>query len=390
MRTLNVALIGYNFMGKAHSHALDNVSFFFKNGWKPVKKVIVGRTEHLVKQAAADFGWEAYETDWRKVVQRSDIDVVLIASATASHYEIAAQAAAAGKHILCEKPLGLNAEEAKLMLEQAQSAGIVHMLGHNYRRVPAIGLARKLIADGEIGDILHFRGAYLQDWLLDPLFPASWKLDKAVAGSGPHGDLNSHLIDLARYLVGEIDQVVGMDKTFVAKRPKVLTDESLGSNLKAHGDTHELADVTVEDTSAFLAKFENGALGTFEASRMAGGRKNDLRIEVNGTVGSICFRFERMNELEFWSKDEARETQGFRKILVTEDVHPYIGAWWPPGHIIGYQNTFVNQLADFLHAIQYQENTAPDFHDGWLNALVLDAVLKSVQTRSWEKVKVDE
>ena len=386
MRELNVALIGYNFMGKAHSYALDNTDFFFKNGVKPVKKVIVGRTEHLVKQAADNFGWQEYATDWREVVNRGDIDVVDIATPTISHMEIAIAAAQAGKHVFCEKPLAMNAEEAKRMLDAARQAKVVHMLGHNYRRVPAIALAKKLIEDGRLGEIYHFRGVYLQDWLLDPNFPTSWKLDRKIAGSGPHGDLNAHIIDLARYLVGEIDQVVGMDKTFIAKRPKVQVNEQLSGNLTAQGDQSQLEEVTVEDAAAFLAKFAGGALGTFEATRMAGGRKNHERIEINGSKGTLAFNFEAMNELEFWSKEDPVEIQGFRKILVTEDVHPYIGAWWPPGHIIGYENTFVNQFADFFNAINKGTGLTPDFHDGWMNNKVLDAVTRSIASSKWESV----
>jgi predicted dehydrogenase len=386
MKQLNVALIGYNFMGKAHSYALDNVSFFFKDVVKPVKKVIVGRTEHLVKQAAENFGWEEYATDWKEVIKRDDIDVIDIATPTFSHVEIAIEAAKAGKHIFCEKPLAMNAQEAKQMLDAAQEAGVIHMLGHNYRRVPAIGLAKRLIEDGKLGEIYHFRGVYLQDWLLNPDFPTSWKLDKKIAGSGPHGDLNSHMIDLARYLVGEIDTVVGMEKTFISKRPKYQVNETLTGNLTAIGDASHLEDVTVEDTAAFMAKFKNGAHGMFEASRMAGGRKNHERFEINGSKGSLVFNFECMNELEFWSNEDDIEIQGFRKILVTEGVHPYINAWWPPGHIIGYENTFVNQFADFLIAIQNQKAVYPDFHDGWMNNKVLDAVTKSIKSKTWENV----
>ncbi|MCR8633044.1 Gfo/Idh/MocA family protein [Paenibacillus radicis (ex Xue et al. 2023)] len=386
MNKLNVALVGYNFMGKVHSHAMDNVSFFFKSELQPVKKVIVGRTEHLVKQAAENFGWESYETDWRKAIHREDIDAVLICSSTNTHMEIAIEAAAAGKHILCEKPLALTAVEAKKMLDAAEAAGVVHMLGHNYRRVPAICLAKKLIDDGKLGELYHFRGVYLQDWLLDPQFPTSWKLDKNIAGSGPHGDLNAHLIDLARYLVGEVDQVVGMEKTFITKRPKVKVDATLGADFsKVKGDVAEMVEVTVDDTTSFLAKFKNGTMGTFEATRMAGGRKNYEQIEINGTKGSLVFNFEQMNELQYWSKEDDVEVQGFRKILATEDVHPYVHAWWPPGHIIGYQNTFVNQLADFIDAIRQNKAASPNFYDGWLNNQVLDAVSRSTKSLTWEK-----
>jgi len=386
MKELNVALIGYNFMGKVHSYAISNSAFFFNHKLKPIKKVIVGRTEHLVKQAAEDFGWEQYATDWKQVVEREDIDAVLIASTTSFHKEIAIAAANAGKHVLCEKPLGMNAEEARQMLEAAEKSGIVHMLGHNYRRVPALALAKQLIEEGKLGEIYHFRGVYLQDWLVDPDFPVSWKLNKTFAGSGPHGDLNAHLIDMARYLVGEIDQVVGMEKTFISQRPIVKTDESLSSNLLAQGDSNRMADVTVDDTTSFLAKFKGGALGTFEATRFASGRKNHKRIEINGSKGSLAFNFERMNELEFWTSEDSPSTQGFRTIMATEGSHPYIKSWWPPGHVIGYQNTFVNQFADFIEAIMNKKKALPNFHDGVMCNLVMDAVTKSIQSRTWESI----
>lgn len=381
MRELNVALIGYNFMGKAHSYAIGNAPFFFQTGVKPVKKVIVGRTEHMLKKAAEEFGWEEYATEWESVLHRDDIDIVCIATPTSLHKEIAIAAAKAGKHVLCEKPLGMNAAEAKEMLDAAERAGVIHMLGHNYRRVPAVALAKKLIREGKLGDIYHFRGVYLQDWLADPNEPMSWRLDKSVAGSGPHGDLNSHLIDLARYLVGDIEQVIGMEKTFVKQRAKAR-----GGQPHTPCAPDERETVTVDDTTAFLAKFENGALGTFEASRMASGRKNHERIEINGSKGSLSFNFERMNELEYWSQDDGLETQGFRTIIVTEEVHPYIRAWWPPGHSLGYQNTFVNQFADFMQAIADGKTAQPNFYDGWMCSKVLDAVTRSIESNTWEKI----
>lgn len=386
MRQLNIALIGYKFMGKAHSFGIDAAPFFFKNGVKPVKKLICGRTEHLVKQAAEEFGWEWYCTDWREALERDDIDIIDIATPTVNHKEIAIAAAKSGKHIFCEKPLAMNAAEAKEMYETAEKYKVKHMLGHNYRRVPAIAFAKKLIEEGKLGEIYHFRGVYLQDWIMDPDFPAIWKLDKSVAGSGPHGDLNAHIIDLARFLVGEIDKVVGMQETFIKKRPKAVVEEKLSTMLTAEGDEakKEYVDVTVDDTTAFLAKFKNGAVGTFEATRFAGGRKNHERIEINGSKGSLVFNFERMNELEFWSKEDDLEVQGFRTILVTEGVHPYISNWWPAGHVIGYENTFVNEFADFFQNIQEDTMPHPNFFDGWKNNQVLDAVTKSIETGTWQ------
>lgn len=385
---LNIALIGYNFMGKAHSFGIDSAPFFFKNGVEPVKKVICGRTEHLVKQAADDFGWEEYCTDWKEILDRDDIDVVSIATPTINHKEIAIAAIKKGKHVFCEKPLSMNAKESKEMLEAAEKAGVVHMLGHNYRRCPAVALAHKMIAEGKLGKIYHVRAVYLQDWIMDPEFPANWKLNKDIAGSGPHGDLNAHIVDLARYMTGdEIDEVVGMKDTFIKKRPKPVVAKELNTSLSSNGsDAVEMVDVTVEDACAFLARFKKGALGTFEATRFAGGRKNFNKIEINGEKGTIVFEFEDMNRLLYWNAEEPQETQGFKTIMVTEACHPYIEAWWPPGHIIGYENTFVNEFADFFKAIKEKTEVQPNFYDGWKGNQVLDAVMKSTETGTWQKV----
>jgi predicted dehydrogenase len=388
MKHLNIALIGYRFMGKAHSFGIEAAPFFFKSDIKPVKKVICGRTDHLVKQAAEDFGWEEYSTDWREIVDRDDIDIIDIATPTVNHREIAIAAAQSGKHIFCEKPLALSALEAKEMYETAEKCKVKHMLGHNYRRVPAIALAKKMIEEGRLGKLYHFRGVYLQDWIMNPNTPLTWQLDKNSAGAGPHFDLNSHLTDLARYLVGEIDQVIGMKETFIKQRPKNVNKSELTTMLIVGSDSTsaEYGEVTVDDAAAFLAKFKNGVLGTFEATRFAGGRKNYERIEINGSKGSIVFNFEKMNELEFWTNEDELTVQGFRKILVTEECHPYVRAWWPPGHIIGYENTFVNQFADFFNNIVNDTIPEPNFYDGLRNIQILEAVNKSVESGTWQKV----
>jgi predicted dehydrogenase len=390
MKELNIAMIGYKFMGKAHSFGIDEAPFFFQNDVRGVKKLICGRTESLVKQAAESFGWENYCTDWREAVKRDDIDIVDIATPTVEHMEIAVAAAKAGKSIFCEKPIALNASQAKAMLESAEANNVKHMLGHNYRRVPAIALAKKMIEEGKLGKIYHFRGVYLQDWIMDPDFPLIWQLTKKLSGGGPHLDLNSHMTDIARYLVGEIDKVVGTQETFIKQRPLQAASEKLSTMLAKESDTAkaELADVTVEDAAGFLAKFKNGAMGTFEASRFGGGRKNFLTFEINGSKGSLSFDFERMNELEYWSKEDDIEQQGFRTIMVTEGSHPYISAWWPAGHVIGYENTFVNEFADFFKNIADGTAPSPNFYDGWRNAQVLDAVYKSIETQTW--VNVDD
>lgn len=370
---LNIGLLGYNFMGKAHSFGIDNAPFCFDTEIEPVKKVICGRTESKLNQAAEEYGWEETETDWKKVVQRDDIDLISVATPTVVHKDMVIEAAKNGKHVFCEKPLAMDATEAREMLDTVKKAGVIHFLGHNYRRVPAISLAKKLIEDGKLGEIYHFRGVYLQDWIMDPEFPATWKLSKSAAGFGPHGDLNSHIIDLSRFLIDELEEVVGMEENFIEERP----DPDNPASKK---------EVDVEDMAAFLAKFKNGAVGTFEATRFAGGRKNHERIEINGSKGTLVFNFEKMNELKFWTNQEPEEVQGFKKILVTEASHPYIEGYWPPGHLIGYENTFINEYADLFRAIENNEEITPNFNDGVKINQVLDAVAKSFDSRTWEKV----
>jgi predicted dehydrogenase len=386
MKKLNVALIGYKFMGKAHSYALMACPFFFKNGIEPVRKIIVGRHEAPLKQAASDFGWEEISTDWRAVVKRPDIDVIDIASPPNTHAEIILEAARNGKHIFCEKPFTISLAEARDALDAVNRAGVKHMLGFNYRRVPAIGLARSLIASGRLGRIYHWRAVYLQDWIMDPLFPRIWKLDKAVAGSGPHHELNSHLIDLALYLVGPITRVSGMEQTFIKERPAAVESSRLSTMLSAEKNSVEMQPVDVDDTTLFLARFENGAVGSFEATRFAAGRRNHNRIEINGSKGSLVFNLEEMNRLEYYDAQDPADAQGFRSIMVNEGCHPYISHWWPPGHAIGYQNTFVNEFADFFQAIAQDLKAAPGFEEGLENQKVLDAVSRSIAADRWVEV----
>jgi predicted dehydrogenase len=386
MKQLNIALIGYKFMGKAHSYALMACPFFFKHGIEPVRKVIVGRHAEPLKQAAADFGWAEWSTDWRTVVNRPDIDVVDIATPPSTHAEIAIAAAQAGKHIFCEKPFTVTVEEAERALAAAQKAGVKHMLGYNYRRVPAIGLAKNLIASGRLGRIYHWRAVYLQDWIMDPQFPRIWKLNKAIAGSGSHHELNSHLIDLALHLVGQISRVVGMDQTFIKQRPAPAETGKLSTMLTAEKSSAGLETVDVDDTTLFLARFANEAVGTFESTRFAAGCRNHNRIEVNGSQGSVVFDLEDMNRLQYYNAEDAKDVPGFRSIQATEGCHPYIGHWWPPGHAIGYQNTFVNQFADFFQAIVEDRKPEPGFEVGLENQKVLDAVSRSISSNGWAEV----
>jgi predicted dehydrogenase len=383
MKKLNVALIGYKFMGKAHSYALMACPFFFKTGIEPVRKVIVGRHEGPLREAAAAFGWEEYSTDWRTVVNRPDIDVVDIATPPSSHAEIAIEAAKAGKHIFCEKPFTAALAEAELALEAVRRAGVKHMIGFNYRRVPAIGLAKSLVESGRLGHIYHWRAVYLQDWIMDPQFPRIWKLNKAVAGSGSHHELNSHLIDLALYLVGKITRVVGMEQTFIKQRPAPAETDKLSTMLTVEGASARLEPVDVDDATLFLARFAGEAIGTFESTRFASGRRNHNRIEVNGAKGSFVFNLENMNRLEYYDAAGPKDVPGFRSIQVNEGCHPYISHWWPPGHAIGYENTFVNQFADFFQAIAEDTKPEPGFEAGLENQKVLDAVSRSVSSNAW-------
>jgi len=374
-------------MGKAHSYALSALPFFFKIGVEPVRKVIVGRHEGLVRQAAENFGWEEYATDWREVMRRPDIDVVDIASPPNNHAEVAIAAAEGGKHVFCEKPFTVTVEEAQRALAAVRKAGVKHMLGFNYRRVPAVGLAKSLIDSGRLGKIYHFRAVYLQDWIMDPDFPRIWKLNRAIAGSGAHHELGAHIIDLALHLVGPITSVAGMEQTFIKQRPAEAVGDKLSTMLTAEKGSAQMEEVDVDDTTLFLARFADGAVGTFEATRFAKGRRNHNRIEINGSKGSVVFNLEDMNRLEYYNADDPQDVQGFRSIQVNEGCHPYIQAWWPPGHAIGYQNTFVNQFADFFEAIAKDTNCSPDFAEGLENQKVLEAVTDSIAGKRWVEIK---
>ncbi len=380
---LNIGLIGYKFMGKAHSNAWLKVARFFDLPATPVMKAICGRNASAVEKVKARWGWQSFETDYRKLIHRDDIDVVDITTPNRFHAEMAIEAAKARKHILLEKPMAMNASEARKMLTAAKRARVRHMIWFNYRRVPAVALARKIIKEGRLGTIRHFRAVYLQDWIKEPDFPLVWRLRKEEAGSGVHGDLNAHLIDLARFLMGEIREVVGMTETFIKERP--LPEEE-AAGLKAARRSRRRGRVTVDDACLFLARFTGGALGSFEATRFATGRRNGERFEINGEKGSLVFNFERMNELEFYSSADTPGLQGFRRILVTEPTHPYISAWWPPGHIIGYEHTFINQAADAVIGIVGNKSLSPDFTDGLRTQEVLDAVMLSVKEKRWVKV----
>ncbi|GHH34640.1 MULTISPECIES: Gfo/Idh/MocA family protein [Streptomyces] len=379
---LGVGMVGYAFMGAAHSQGWRTVGRVFDLPRRPVLAAVCGRDAGAVRAAADRLGWAAAETDWRALISREDVDVVDICTPGDSHAEIAVAALAAGKHVLCEKPLANTVEEAEAMAEAARAAaerGQVAMVGFNYRRVPATSLARKMVAEGRLGTLRHVRVTYLQDWLVDREFPLTWRLRKETAGSGALGDLGAHIVDLAQYLAGEpVVGVSALTETFVRERP-LLSGSSSG--LSAAGGSDRGA-VTVDDAALFTGRFASGALASFEATRFATGRKNSLRIELNGENGSLAFDLERLNELSYHDGTEPGTHAGFRRILVTEPDHPYLEAWWPPGHGLGYEHTFTHQARDLVHAIADGAQPLPSFADGLQVQRVLAAVEESAEKNS--------
>lgn len=385
-KQVRVGLVGYRLMGRAHSHAYRDVPFYFDTNTVPVMQALVGRNEEGVKAAAAKMGWASYETDWRRLIERDDIDLIDISTPNNTHAEIAIAAAEAGKHVLCEKPLALSLEQAKQMLAVVKKANVVHMVCHNYRFSPAVQYAKKLIDEGRLGKIYHIRATFLQDWLMDPDFPLVWRLQKEASGGGALGDIGAHIIDLARFLVGEFDEVVGTMETFIKKRPLgTMTD-----NLKGKVEGDEWGEVTVDDATLFIARFQNGALGTFEASRFCRGNRAGNRFEINGEKGSLRWDMENLNNLQVYLEEDEAGLQGFRTINCTEEEHPFAKYYWPAGHIIGYEHTFINLVAELMHGIENGYSPEPNFVDGVRNQAVLEAVEQSVQERTWVKVpKID-
>lgn len=382
-RTLNIGMIGYNFMGKAHSNAWRQAPKFFSLPANVNLHTICGRTPKSVEGAREQLGWEHASTDWRAVVSNPEIDVIDICTPNDSHCEIAIEAARHGKAILCEKPLAMNIAQCEEMVDAVKKAKVVNMVCHNYRRIPAIALAKKMIENGDLGDrIYHYRARYAQDWIADPNFPLVWRLQAKIAGSGTHGDIDAHIIDLGRYLVGEIKEVCGLMETFIKERP-LLDEAQAGLGAKAAKKTGK---VTVDDAVSWIGRFKNGAIANLEATRFAHGRKNHITLEINGSKGSLAFNFEDMNRLQYFNAEDPSDRRGFRDILVTEGNQPYAGAWWPPGHIIGYEHTFVNTFADFVQAVIDGKSVHPTFADGMQNEKVLGAIEESAKTRSWVKV----
>ena len=372
---LGIGMVGYAFMGAAHSQAWRTAPAFFDLPLTPELRAICGRDAAAAGDVARRFGWQSVETDWRELLTRDDIDVIDICTPGHTHAEIAIAALEAGKHVLCEKPLANTVEEAEAMAAASTAAakkGVRAMCGFTYRRTPAVAFARQLVATGRLGTIRHVRGQYLQDWLADENAPLSWRLDKSLAGSGALGDIGAHIIDMAQFVTGsKISSVNGLMETFVKTRPLGGEKTTLGGSASADA---ERGPVTVDDAAAFTARFVGGAIGVFEATRFATGRKNALRLEINGTLGSLAFDFEDMNVLELFDATEDPSVAGFRRILVTQATHPYIAAWWPPGHGLGYEHGFTHQVVDLVTDIAKGADPTPSFTDGLEVQRVLAAV----------------
>ena len=387
--TIRVGMAGYGFMGAAHSQGWRSAPAFFDLPSRVEMTAVAGRNADAVAAAAQKWGWSRSETDWRRLVEADDIDLIDVCTPGDSHVEIAIAALEAGKHVLCEKPLANSPAEAERMAEAARAAaerGVFAMVGFSYRRVPAIGLAKRLVEQGRLGEIRQVRAVYLQDWLADASSPMTWRLDKSLAGSGALGDIGAHAIDMAQHLTGDtITDVSGILRTFVQQRPKLAERQGLTGVA-----SDEVGDVTVDDAALFTGRFSGGALGSFEATRMATGRKNAFRIELSGTAGALAFDFEDMNTLWFYDATDPEDTLGFQRILATEPSHPWVGAWWPTGHGLGYEHAFSHQVVDFITDIAAGRQTHPTFDEGLQVQRVLAAIERSSESGSaWTSTEGD-
>jgi predicted dehydrogenase len=385
---LGVGMIGYAFMGAAHSQAWRTAGRFFDLPYHVDMAALGGRSADAAGAAADRLGWSSVETDWRALVARDDVDLVDVCTPGDTHAEIAIAALEAGKHVLCEKPLANTVEEAEEMTRAAEAAaarGVRSMVGFNYRRVPALSLAQRIVASGRLGELRHVRAQYLQDWIVDPEFPLVWRLQRELAGSGALGDIGAHIVDAAQFVTGRtITGVSAVTETFVKQRP-LLSSSSGG--LAATGGSEGMGEVTVDDAAIFTARLAGGVLGVFEATRFATGRKNVIRLEVNGSRGSLAFDFEAMNELLVHDAEADAEVAGWTRIQVTEPNHPYVAAWWPPGHLIGYEHTFTHEVVDLLADIAAGQDPTPSFADGLQVQRVLAAVEQSAAADShWTPV----
>jgi predicted dehydrogenase len=377
MKPLRIGLIGYGFMGRTHSNAFKQVSQFFDLKYQPVLKAVCARDAEKAKTFAQNWGYESVETDWRKLIERDDIDVIDIAAPNNVHHDIAIAAAKAGKMILCEKPLAMNGEQAEAMVKAVEKAKVPNMVWYNYRRVPAVTLAKQLIDEGRLGRIFHYRAKFLQDWTINADLPqggaALWRLDVKVAGSGVTGDLLAHCIDTAMWLNGSIDSVTATTETFVKERKHTLTGK--------------VEKVGIDDASLFLARFSNGSLATFESTRYARGHKALYTLEINGENGSLLWDLHDLHRLQVFDYKDEGKIRGWKSVHITDGDHPYMKNWWVPGLQIGYAETFVHQVADFIRGLQDGKPAGPTFKDGLATDYVTDAVLKSAKTKQWEKVK---
>lgn len=376
MKNLNVGLVGYGFMGRTHSNAFLQVSRFFDVPYRPVLKAVCARNADRATAFAKNWGYEAVETDWRSLVARKDIDLIDIASPNDTHAEIAIAAAQAGKMVLCEKPLGRNAAESQAMVQAVETARVPNMVWYNYRRVPAVVLLKDLIVKGHLGRIFHYRAKFLQDWTISADLPQGgeglWRLDVGVAGSGVTGDLLAHCIDTALWLNGPVSEVTAMTETFIKSRK--------------HNLTGKVEPVGIDDASAFLCRFENGSLATFEATRYARGHKALYTLEINGEHASAMWDLHDLHRIQLFDHRDEGRLRGWRSVHVTDGDHPYMKHWWVPGLQIGYEHTFIHQVADFLEALSQGKSASPTFRDGLATDRVTDAVLKSAKTRQWEKI----
>ena len=376
-KTLNIGMVGYGFMGRPHSNAFAQAPHFFDLGYKPVLKTICARNAEKAADFAAQWGYESSVTDWRRLIDDTSIDLIDIASPNDTHMEIAIAAAQAGKMVMCEKPLGRNAAESAKMVEAVERAGVANMVWYNYRRVPAVTLAKQLIDEGRLGKIFHYRAKFLQDWTISKDLPQGgqglWRLDVGVAGSGVTGDLLAHCIDTAMWLNGGISTVSGLTETFIKERHHTIT-----------GKTEA---VGIDDASLFLSRFENDSLGSFEATRYARGHKALYTLEINGEHASIFWDLHDLHRLQYFDHRDEGRTRGWRSVHITDGDHPYMNKWWVPGLQIGYEHTFIHQAADFIDGLTSGKPAAPTFRDALATDLVTDAVLKSAQTGQWESAK---
>jgi len=376
MKTVNVGMIGYGFMGRAHSNAFRKVGNFFDLEYQPVLKAICGRDEAKTKTFAAKWGFESTESDWRKVIARKDIDLIDICLPNDLHKEVAIAAAKAGKMILCEKPLALDAKEGLQMVRAVEKAGVPNMVYYNYRRIPAVTLAKQLIDEGKLGRIFHYRSMFLQDWTMSKDLPQGgaglWRLDSKVAGSGVTGDLLAHCIDTAIWLNGGFDKVSAMTETFIKERK--------------HNLTGKVEKVGIDDACAFLARLKNGALATFESTRYARGHKAQYTFEINGEHASIAWDLHDLHRLQYFDHRDEGRVRGWRNVHITDSDQPYMDKWWVPGLQIGYEHSFVHQVADFFQGLAKGKPASPTFRDALETQSVCDAVLKSAKTGRWERV----